>query len=131
MPDPVPLTALIVDDDIDMRLLIRLVLEASRHGIDVVGDAVDGADAIASIVVLDPPPVPTVVVLDNRMPGLSGLEVAAQVRQRGEYPRIILFSAFLTPELRAQAKEIGIDACLGKTDVDQLPDLIMKLTAPS
>ena len=45
-------------------------------GVEVVGEAVDGPDAISVYGTLDPPAVPDVVILDNRMPNLTGLEAA-------------------------------------------------------
>ncbi|HEY8721135.1 response regulator, partial [Pengzhenrongella sp.] len=65
-------TVLVVDDDEDIRFLVRTVL--TRAGLEVVAEAIDGVEALAALERLDPPPDPAVVVLDNRMPGLSGLE---------------------------------------------------------
>lgn len=124
------MTALIVDDDIDIRTLVRVVLDASQLGIHVVAEAVDGADAVAVFERLVPPPVPAIVILDNRMPYLSGIEAAREMRRLVPLQRIVLFTAHLTPELAARAKEVGIDACLSKTDVDELPALVLKLTRP-
>lgn len=131
LPDEDPVTALIVDDDIDMRLLVRVVLDAANQGIDIVAEAVDGFDALAAFDRFDPPPVPAVVILDNRMPRMSGLEVAREMRRRVPVQQIILFSAFLTLEIRAQAKEIGVAACVSKDDLMQLPDLVIKLSRPN
>ena len=70
-------TVLVADDEPDMRELARVFLE--MDGFEVVGEAVDGAQALARFVELDPPPVPSVVLLDNRMPVLTGLEAAEQI----------------------------------------------------
>ena len=100
--DTVQTTILVVDDDADMRFLARSVLEGS--GIAVAGEAADGAEALAKLEELDPPPVPTVVLLDNQMPGLTGLEVAEQIL--GERPEqlIVLFSAYLDADIIAKAE---------------------------
>ena len=119
---------LIVDDERDMRLLARTVL--ARAGIHVVGEAADGAEAISKVAELDPPPVPTVILLDNRMPGLSGLDVAAKILERTPGQLIILFSAFLDDETIALAKRFGVAACVSKKDVFALPELIRTLVAP-
>ena len=92
-PDTYPTTILVVDDDADMRFLARSVLEGS--GIEVAGEAADGPEALAKLGELDPPPVPTVVLLDNQMPGLSGLEVAEQILRDRPEQLIVLFSAYL------------------------------------
>ena len=37
---------LIVDDEMDMRMLVRVVIEMSNHGLSIVGEAADGDEAI-------------------------------------------------------------------------------------
>jgi two-component system chemotaxis response regulator CheY len=118
-------TVLVVDDEDDIRQLVRAVLEGA--GLRVVDEAVDGVEALDSLDTLEAPPVPTVIVLDNRMPGLTGLEVAERVLQRIPEQRIVLFSAFLTDEITARAREVGISACAAKSDVGRLPELIAGL----
>ncbi len=124
-------TVLIVDDEIDMRLLVRVILESARSGVEVVGEAVDGLDALLAFDQLDPPTIPDVVILDNRMPGRTGVEVAAEMLAKQPRQHIILFSGFITPELEAQAREIGIDACVSKSDYESLPQLVVDLVAPA
>src|SRR4051794_925368 len=112
---------LIVDDERDMRLLARTVL--ARAGIQVVGEAADGVEAIAKVQELAPPPVPTGILLDNRMPGLSGLDVAARLLERAPEQLIILFSAYLDKETIAEVKRFGVTACVSKVDVFALPEI--------
>ena len=119
------LTVLIVDDEPDMRLLVRGYL--ARAGLHVVEEAVDGLDALRVVDELNPPPVPTVVVLDNMMPTMTGLQVAELIRQRTPHQHIVLFSAYLNPEVETEAARLGVSACLAKTDIAQLPGLIATL----
>ena len=123
-----PKTVIVVDDDPDMRLLVRLVIEA-RGDCRVVAELVDGPEALEQIDQLRPPPVPDVLVLDNHMQLMTGLEVAEIVL--GDYPDlpIILFSAYLNSDVQNRADELGIARCLAKGDYDQLPTLINELTA--
>lgn len=122
-------TMLIVDDEVDMRTLVRVVMEMANNGLSIVGEAADGAEALRVWRDLDGPPVPDVVILDNRMPGLTGLEVAKQILQERPGQIIVLFSAFLDKEVRAAAAELGIARCVSKEELDQLPALIHELTA--
>jgi CheY-like chemotaxis protein len=122
-----PITVLIADDEEDMRVLVRAVL--TGRGMHVVEEAIDGDDALAAVQRLHPPPIPTVLVLDNRMPGMSGLEVAARVLEQVPGQRIILFSAYLDAAIEAQAKEIGIQDCVSKDVVIRLPEVIAELAA--
>src|SRR3546814_16254502 len=92
----------------------------------------EAAPGHASIVVwldLYGQPVPHVVILDNRMPGLSGLDVARAIL--GERPSqiIVLYSAFLDDDVRAAAAQIGIARCVSKHDLEMLPGLVRELTA--
>jgi CheY-like chemotaxis protein len=115
-------SVLVVDDDDDMRELIKASL--ANAGLEVVEEAVDGLEALFAVERLDPPPVPTVIVLDNMLPVLTGLNVAERVLQQFPEQRIVLFSAFLTPEIRERAKAIGITACASKSDLSLLPELV-------
>ena len=121
------ISVFVADDDADMRLLVRVTLE--RAGFDVVEEAIDGPDALDAVARLAPPPIPTVMVLDNQMPGLTGLEVAAQVLATTPDQRILLFSAFLDPTVRQRAEEIGVSGCIAKTEVEHLPALIAALAS--
>jgi CheY-like chemotaxis protein len=120
-------TVLVVDDEPDMRFLARAVLEGSN--IEVAAEAVDGADALVALRSLSPPPVPTVVLLDNQMPTLTGVEVAAQILKELPDQIIVLFSAFLSPEIEAEAARLGVAACISKSDAVDLPQMIGNIIA--
>ena len=119
-----PLTrALIVDDEEDMRFLVRAVIEAANHGLSVAGEAADGEQALARW----REERPDVVVLDHRMPDMTGLEVARAILAENPGQSIILFSAYLDEETTAQAKRLGVAACLAKTDYGRLPEAMWRL----
>lgn len=124
-----PVTILVVDDAADMRFLAKHILEA--EGIQVVGEAVDGHDAIEKFRALEPPPIPTVILLDNQMPKLTGIEAAAQILAEAPDQIIVLFSAYLSAELVEEATRLGVVACVSKTDVSKLPEIILGLVAAS
>lgn len=118
---------LIVDDEDDMRFLVRSIIEAANHGLKVAAEAVDGNDALVQWRAARP----EVVVLDQRMPGLTGIEVAERIRAEHPEQRIILFSAYLDPETTAEAKRVGIDLCLAKSDYTRLPEALWQLAPPA
>lgn len=122
-------TMLIVDDELDMRMLIRIVIEMANNGLSIIGEAADGVEALALWRELDEPSLPDVVILDNRMPKLSGLEVAKQILEDKPDQLILLYSAFLDEGVRAQAQALGITRCVSKQELDQLPSLIRELTS--
>ena len=112
-------SVLIVDDEEDMRVLLRAILGA-RDGISVVGEAADGSQALSRLDELDP----NVIVLDQMMPGMTGLETARLILLRRPTQAIVLFSAFLNEELRAEAASIGVAACLTKDQVGRIAEAI-------
>lgn len=112
--------ALIVDDEEDIRFLIRLTIELANEGLAVAGEAATGEAAIASW----ENDRPEVIVLDNRMPGMSGLEVAEHILGQDPSQAIILFSSYLDDATLATAARLGIRACLAKGDYHQLPDAL-------
>jgi CheY-like chemotaxis protein len=122
-------TMLIVDDEMDMRMLVRVVIEMANHGLSIVGEAADGDEALRVWRDLNGPPIPDVVILDNRMPGLTGIEVAQQILAERPGQIIVLYSAFLDDEVRAAAEDVGIATCVSKEDLDRLPGVIQELTA--
>ena len=119
-------TVLVVDDDEDMRQLVTMKLELEGD-IEVVAQAVDGLEAIEEFERLGAPPTPRVVVLDNRMPGMTGLDVAEELIRRVPAQHIILFSAFVDDVVLASARAIGITEVVSKSDINALPELVRRL----
>jgi CheY-like chemotaxis protein len=120
-------TMLIVDDELDMRVLVRAVIEMANEDLSVIAEAADGIEALRVWRDLDGPPEPDVVILDNRMPGMSGLEAAEQILSERPQQIIVLYSAFLDDTVRAKAAEIGITTCVSKAELESLPGLIREL----
>jgi DNA-binding NarL/FixJ family response regulator len=118
---------LIVDDEEDVRSLVRLVVEAANEGLVVSGEAADGNEALEHWREHHP----VAVVLDQRMPGMSGLEVAQHMLAENPQQAIILFSAFLDRATREAAQKIGVRACLDKTQVSRLPEELWALAPPA
>ncbi len=64
-----PIKVMIADDQMMVRQGFTVLLD-TQPDIEVVGQAVDGADAVAKVAELDP----DVVLMDIRMPGMGGIE---------------------------------------------------------
>ena len=110
------LGVLIVDDEEDMRVLVRSLIEIANHGLSVAGEAANGDEALRRWRDQQP----EVVLLDQRMPGLSGLETAELMLREKPHQTVILFTAFLDPEVKTAAEDIGVKACVAKTDVQKV-----------
>jgi DNA-binding NarL/FixJ family response regulator len=111
-----PITVLVVDDQPDLRLLMRTMITASNDGLECADEAASGEEAVAYLEASDV----TVVVLDQMMPGMTGLEAAEKILARRPDQRIILFSAYLDDHLRRDARALGIKACVDKRDFNEV-----------
>jgi two-component system KDP operon response regulator KdpE len=92
---------LIVDDDAQIRKLVRVNLEGRGYNVE---EAVDGEDAIAHLkaTTFD------LLILDLVMPVMSGIEVCTWVRERSDVPVIVL-SAHDDEEQKVRALDAGAD----------------------
>jgi two-component system alkaline phosphatase synthesis response regulator PhoP len=102
---------LIVDDTAETRRLMRRVLEGDRLRVI---EAASGEDALRMIRTARP----QIVVLDLRLPGMSGLDVARELRANEEptlaTTPILACSASVQAEVRQEALDAGCDAFEGK-----------------
>jgi two-component system, response regulator PdtaR len=99
---------LVVDDH---RLVRQALVELlTQAGFEIVGQAADGADAVALAEQLEP----DLVLMDLRMPVLGGLDAARLIKDAGPAIQVVLLSAFESPALEQQAEEAGCFACLVK-----------------
>ena len=99
---------LIADDHAALRQALVDLLDDA--GFQVLGEAADGADAVALAKRLKP----DVVLLDLRMPVLNGLDAARLIRDALPATQVVMLSAFDSPELQQQAEEVGCYAYLVK-----------------
>ncbi|MBB6421376.1 response regulator transcription factor [Streptomyces sp. AK010] len=107
----------VVDDDPFVRMGLTMVLGAG-DGIEVVGEASDGAEAIELVERLRP----DVVLMDIRMNGMDGLTATAQLRSRADGPAVIVLTAFDTDKHLLRALRAGANGFLLK---DTPPDDIL------
>ena len=127
LPRMESIATMIVDDEPDIRMLIRLTLDTANEGLFVCGEAADGQEAVDLASAVSP----DVIVVDQRMPGMSGIETAVALRARFPDLRIVLCSAFLDGDLRIEGEQVGIVGFVNKRDIAQLPDVIRALAAAS
>ena len=92
---------LIVDDDEAVRRDLRELLE--EDGIGVVGEAGDGASGVELACRLRP----DVVVMDNRMPVLAGIESTRRLRERLPYAQVVILTAYDEVTLSDAAMDAG------------------------
>ena len=110
------ITILLADDHDVVRRGMKMLLE-DEEGIQVVGEALDGLDAIEKVKML----MPNVVILDLTMPKMNGIEAAKILSE--EYPevKILIFSMHHNKEYIVKSVENGANGYLLKdTGKDEL-----------
>jgi CheY-like chemotaxis protein len=120
-----PTLVLVVDDVPDTRRLMRRILE--RAGLAVV-EAGTGEAALEAIERQRP----ALVVLDLRLPGMTGFDVARWVRAHPDQDisrtKLLACSASIQPEVQREALDAGADAFEGKPfEVGEFADLVQQL----
>jgi CheY-like chemotaxis protein len=101
---------LVVDDTAHVRNMLADMLDLD--GFDVVGQAASGEEALD----LSQEAGPDVIVMDYKMPGMDGLKAARAIRNARPDQSIILYTAYMDPNLEAQARAAGIALCIGKVE---------------
>ena len=103
------ISVLIVDDKPQVRKELRLLLELSG-GVEIVGEAVNGQEAIHQAELLHP----DVVILDIEMPVLDGLQATRQIKQCRLAKRVVILSVHSEPEEISRAMQAGADTFIQK-----------------
>ena len=105
-----PIKVMLVDDVDHVRRMLRNMLDLD--GFTVVAEAASGADAVSTIDAADP----DVVVIDYAMPEMDGIETARRIRAARPEQVMIMYTAYLQPEVEEQAREVGVALVLGKVE---------------
>jgi DNA-binding NarL/FixJ family response regulator len=114
---------LLVDDDPLVRSALSLML-GGQHDIEVVGEADDGAHALRQVDAL----APDVVLMDIRMPVMSGLDATRTLHQREDPPAVVVLTTFDADDHVVSAVAAGADGFLLKdTPPDQIVDAVRKV----
>ena len=122
--EPGPVSAVVVDDDPDIRELLRNHLELSRR-VAVVGLASNGLEAIT----VTEQHQPDVVLLDLGLPKLSGIDAIPQLREVSPTTKIVAISGFVEGRLAKAAHDAGVDAYVEKGLSMRLVEVIERVVA--
>ena len=95
-------SVVIVDDTEDIRMLVRLTLEA-RGGFEIVGEAANGRDGVEVVRRTQP----DLVLLDLRMPVMSGLDALPRILRACPTARVIVLSGFEADVMAQHALDGG------------------------
>lgn len=92
---------LIVDDEENIRRVTRLTLQAAGYEVGEAGDGERGLEAFGDGLTWD------AVLLDQRMPGMDGLETLRHINKRAPSARVIMATAYASIELAVDAMKLG------------------------
>jgi DNA-binding NarL/FixJ family response regulator len=109
-----PYRIFLADDDAQFRPLLKRFL-ANRPGLEVAGDAADGAEALSLLSGLRWPP--HMAVLDISMPNLGGIETTSRVKAAFPDLKVLIVSIHREAEYIREARSAGADGYILKEDV--------------
>ncbi|MEU9301288.1 response regulator transcription factor [Streptomyces sp. NPDC048269] len=121
-----PIKVMIADDQMMVRQGFTVLLNA-QPDIEVVGQAVDGADAVAKVGELGP----DVVLMDIRMPGMGGIEATSVITgAAGATVKVLVLTTFDLDEYVYEALRSGASGFLLKdASADQLAEAVRVVAA--
>ena len=106
----------VADDHALLRQALRMLLEA-QEGLEVVGEATNGRDAVETAERWQP----DVVLMDMVMPGLNGIDATRQILKRSPATRVLILTAYLEDERLLQALRAGAAGYVVKnSDMEEL-----------
>jgi len=116
----------LIAEDQAMVLGALSALIGIESDLEVVASARDGREALELAIAH----APDVVVTDIEMPGLTGLELAAELKRRGSPARVVILTTFARPGYLRRALEAGAAGYLLKdAPSSQLADAIRRVRA--
>lgn len=92
---------LIIDDEENIRRVLRLTLEAAGYEACEASDGVRGLELYGDGNAWD------AVLLDQKMPGMDGLETLRHIKERNAGARVVMATAFASIELAVDAMKLG------------------------
>ncbi|MGD9906284.1 MAG: response regulator [Vicinamibacterales bacterium] len=110
---------IVADDENLIRWALGQRLSRDGH---VVSEAVDGAATLDLLAVVPPP---TVVVLDVKLPDMSGLAVLEEIRRRRPDAAVLMMTAYWAGDALDEARRLGAQALLAKPlDLDRVASAV-------
>ena len=117
-----PKKILVVDDELEICAVLRAYFQ--KQGYEVV-TSTDGGSAIA----LAAQERPQIIILDVKMPGISGVEVLRILREKRHPAKIIMLSAVKDDDVVKEALRLGADGYLAKPfHLDQVAQMLTSVS---
>jgi DNA-binding response OmpR family regulator len=111
---------LIIDDEAHIRHMMRLTLEAAGYEVGEAADGLRGLEMCSAGILWD------VVLLDQKMPGIDGIETLRRLHECALATRVIMVTAFASIELAVEAMKLGATDFVRKP---MTPDILRNTVA--
>jgi len=113
---------LVIDDQVGIRALLTEVFTVLGYEVIEAGNGSEGLE------VMDKRK-PDIILLDMKMPGLSGIETLRLIRARNHHVPIILVTAYQENDMMAEAEKLGVTARLVKPfDIEELQRIVRRVS---
>jgi DNA-binding NarL/FixJ family response regulator len=117
------LKVLIVEDSEVVTRRIRSMLKEMTH-VTVVGEAINGTEALAITDTMDP----DVVLLDIHLPGMNGVEILKEIKLNHGRTCVMMLTNYSDLHHRKRCKEAGADYFFDKSiEFEKVPDVLTTL----
>lgn len=121
-----PVRVVIADDEPDLRLLLRMQL-GQRKEFTVVGEAVDGGEAVAIAMEQGA----NVVIMDLLMPGTSGFEGITHLIALAPAVKVVAYTAVAGDYVREEMARLGVELVLKSGNVEPLVQALLRAVGPT
>ncbi|MFO8051356.1 MAG: response regulator [Thermoplasmatota archaeon] len=117
---------MIVDDEPTIQQLMAIILE--DMGLEIVGQPLNGEVALRSYRSMEEKP--DLVIIDHRMPIMSGIDLASSILETNKDQRILFLTA--DESIKDRVREMGIEDLLEKpADIGAIKDAVEKALGPT
>lgn len=116
-----PKRVVIVDDEPDLRMLLRMQL-SRQDDFDVVGEATDGSEGVAMVRDTGA----DLVVMDLLMPRSSGFEGIVNLNAEQPSVGVVAYTAVAGEYVREEMDRLGVELVLKSGDIDPLVDALRR-----
>jgi len=118
-------SVLIVDDEQLLARTLSTVLREAGYRTVVAGSAEEAERHLSGEAPID------LIVIDNRLPRESGIQMVKRLREQAHQSKVILMTAYETPEVKAEARRLKVDRYLKKPfDLAALVEDVKSLIGP-
>lgn len=106
---------MIIDDDMIVRMGIKMIGKWKEHNMEIVAEASDGIQGIEAYEIYRP----DLIISDIKMPGADGIELLKTIRERDKDVRVVLLTNYDDKEYIKDALRYGANDFIGKNELNE------------